>query len=184
MAYRQVNYQYETSPRKVKPEYEKKKNPYSKKKKSSTLKQKENSQKQTSKKQVKKQQNKEVKSLKLHIKTALYILVGFTILFAISYRNSLITESFDKKENLKNQLSVLQKENAQLEISIQNSLNLANIEKSASELLGMKKLDDAQKVYVTLPKKDYVQPASEQVVVEDQTSWYEKLINSIMDLFK
>ena len=48
----------------------------------------------------------------------------------------------------------------------------------------MKKLDDSQKVYVTLPKKDYVQPASEQVVVEDQTSWYEKLINSIMDLFK
>ena len=111
-------------------------------------------------------------------------MVGFTILFAISYRNSLITESFNRKENFKNQLSVLQKENAQLEISIQNSLNLANIEKSASELLGMKKLDDSQKVYVTLPKKDYVQPASEQVLVAEETSWYEKLINSIMELFK
>lgn len=180
MAYRQVNYQYETSPRKVKPEYEQRKNPYSKKKKASTLKKKN----QPTNNQNKNNQSKNKKRLKSHVKTALYILVGFTILFAISYRNSLITESFNRKENFKNQLSVLQKENAQLEISIQNSLNLANIEKSASELLGMKKLDDSQKVYVTLPKKDYVQPASEQVLVAEETSWYEKLINSIMELFK
>ena len=37
MAYRQTSYQYETSPRKLKPEYEVQKNPYSKKK-TSTLK--------------------------------------------------------------------------------------------------------------------------------------------------
>ena len=175
MAYRQVNYQYETSPRKVKPEYEQKRNPYTKKKKASTLKKKE---------QPINEQNKKEKNLKAHIKTALYILVGFAILFAISYRNSLITASFDRKENLKSKLSTLQKENAQLEISIQSSLNLANIEKSASELLGMKKLDESQKVYVTLPKRDYVQPASEQVLVTEETSWYEKLINSIMEIFK
>ena len=175
MAYRQVNYQYETSPRKVKPEYEQKRNPYTKKKKASTLKKKE---------QPINEQNKKEKNLKAHIKTALYILVGFAILFAISYRNSLITASFDRKENLKSKLSTLQKENAQLEISIQSSLNLANIEKSASELLGMKKLDESQKVYVTLPKRDYVQPASEQVLVTEETSWYEKLINSIMEMFK
>ena len=171
MAYRQISYQYETSPRKVKPEYEKKKNPYSKKKKSSTLKQKE-------------PVTKNEKTLKLHVKTALYILVGFAILFAISYRNSLITASFDRKENLKSQLSTLQKENAQLEISIQNSLNLANIEKSASELLGMKKLDETQKVYVTLPKKDYVEPASEQVIVTEEENWFQKLIDNIMELIK
>ncbi len=180
MAYRQVNYQYETSPRKVKPEYEQKRNPYAKKKKASTLKKKE----QPINEQNKKEKNKNEKNLKSHIKTALYILVGFAILFAISYRNSLITASFDRKENLKSKLSTLQKENAQLEISIQSSLNLANIEKSASELLGMKKLDESQKVYVTLPKRDYVQPASEQVLVTEETSWYEKLINSIMEIFK
>ena len=160
MAYRQANYQYETSPRKVKPEYEQKRNPYTKKKKASTLKKKE---------QPINEQNKKEKNLKAHIKTALYILVGFAILFAISYRNSLITASFDRKENLKSKLSTLQKENAQLEISIQSSLNLANIEKSASELLGMKKLDESQKVYVTLPKRDYVQPASEQVLVTEES---------------
>ena len=175
MAYRQVNYQYETSPKKVKPEYEQKKKTNAKKKKSPTLKKKE---------QNVKLQSKDEKTLKLHVKTALYILIGFTILFAISYRNSLITESFNRKENLKSQLSTLQKENAQLEISIQNSLNLANIEKSASELLGMKKLDETQKVYVTLPKKDYVEPASEQVIVTEETNWFQKLIDNIMELIK
>ena len=39
MAYQPMKYQYETSPRKLKPEYEPKKNPYTKKK-SSTFKQK------------------------------------------------------------------------------------------------------------------------------------------------
>ena len=111
-------------------------------------------------------------------------MAGFTILFAISYRNSLITENFNKKENLKEQLSMLQKENAQIEISIQNSLNLANIEKSASELLGMKKIDESQKVYVTLPKKDYVEPASEQVSIKQNNNWFEQLVNGLKNLLK
>lgn len=167
MAYQPMKYQYETSPRKLKPEYEPKKNPYTKKK-SSTFKQK-------------KQKVQEKKHIKPNVKAVLYVLIGFTILFAISYRNSLITASFNETEDLKKQLSSLQKENAQLEISIQNSLNLSNIEKSASSLLGMKKLDESQKVYVNLPKKDYVEPASEQVVVTEEKAWYEKLWDSIIN---
>ena len=103
MAYQQpMKYQYETSPRKLKPEYEPQKNPYAKKKKST----------------AKKQSQKAKTQPKSHIKVVLYILLGFTILFAISYRNSLITESFNKKEDLKKELSSLQKENAQTEINI------------------------------------------------------------------
>ena len=165
MAYQPMKYQYETSPRKLKPEYEPKKNPYAKKK-SSTLKQK-------------KQKVQEKKHIKPNVKTVLYVLIGFTILFAISYRNSLITASFNETEDLKKQLGSLQKENAQLEINIQNSLNLSNIEKSASSMLGMKKLDESQKVYVNLPKKDYVEPASEQVVITEEKTWYEKLWDNI-----
>lgn len=175
MAYRQTGYQYETSPRKLKPEYEPQKNPYSKKK-TSTLKQKKQEKQETRKK-------KEKKNIKPHVKTVFYILAGFAILFAISYRNSLITESFNKKEDLKNQLSSLQKENAQLEINIQSSLNLANIEKSASDMLGMKKIDESQKVYVNLPKKDYVEPASEQVVVTEEKSWFEEIMDKILTIF-
>lgn len=164
-----AGYQYETSPRKLKPEYEPQKNPYSKKK-SSALKQK-------------KQDNKEKRKLKPKVKAVFYILIGFTILFAISYRNSLITENFNKKEELKQELSTLQKENAQLEINIQNSLNLSNIQKSATSMLGMQKLDDSQKIYVSLPKKDYVEPASEQVIVTEEKGWFQSIIDKITNLF-
>lgn len=172
MAYGSIRtgYQYETSPRKLKPEYEPQKNPYAKKKDS------------TLRKKTKKQQKKS--QLKPHVKVVLYILVGFTILFAISYRNSLITESFNKKEELKATLNTIQKENAQLQIGIQNSLNLANVEKSATSMLGMKKLDESQKIYVSLPKKDYVEPASEQIIVEDGKGWIQKIIDNIADLVK
>lgn len=168
MAYRQMKYQYETSPRKLKPEYETRENNDVQKKKS-TLKQKN---------------NKSQKQAKLELKTIMYIIIGFAILFAISYRNSLITASFNQKEDLKKQLSTLQKENAQTEINIQTSLNLANIEQSASKMLGMKKLDDSQKVYVSLPKKDYVETASEQVVVTEEKNWIEKLLENIANLIK
>lgn len=171
MAYQQpMRYQYDTSPRKLKPEYEPQKSPYSKKKKSTAK-------KQTKKTKIKTQQ-------KPYFKVGLYILMGFTILFAISYRNSLITESFDRKENLKKELSSLQKENAQTEINIQSSLNLSNIEKSAATMLGMKKLDESQKVYVNLPKKDYVEPSSEQVLVTEEKGWFEQLIEKITNFIK
>ncbi len=187
MAYRQTGYQYDTNPRKLKPEYEPKRNPYSKKK--TTTAKKKNVQKMEQKKTNEEQEQKaknleKKKSIIGHIKTVFYILLGFSILFAISYRNSLITEKFNQKEDLKKELNVLQKENAQTEISIQNSLNLSNIEKSASEKLGMKKIDESQKVYVNLPKKDYVQPASEQVLVTQEKRWYEKLFDSIRELFQ
>ena len=172
MAYtaRRAGYQYETSPRKLKPEYEPLKNPYNQKK-SSALKQKD-------------QKKKEKRQLKPKVKIVLYVLIGFGILFAISYRNSLITESFSKKEDMKKELSVLQKENAQLKINIQNSLNLANVEKSATAMLGMKKLDDSQKIYVNLPKKDYVEPASEQIIVTEEKGWFQKMIEGVTSLFK
>ena len=65
----------------------------------------------------------------------------------------------------------------------QNSLNLTNVQKSATSMLGMKKLDDSQKVYVSLPKKDYVEPASEQVVVTEEKGWFQAIIDKIADLF-
>lgn len=161
--YRASGYQYETSPRKLEPEYEPQKNPYVKKK-SSTLKQKN-----------KKEQPK--RKLKSHVKAVLYIMGIFSVLFAISYQNSLINESFNRKTALQAQLSTTQKENEQLQVSIENSLNLSNVEKLAKEKLGMQKLDSNQKVYVSLPKKDYVEPASEEVIINENTNWFQKIIN-------
>lgn len=164
--YRFSGYQYETSPRKIEPEYEPQKNPYAKKK-SSTL-----------KKKNEQPQKKQKRQLKSHVKAVMYIGIIFAVLFVISYRNSLINESFSKNEKLKNTLAVTQKENEQLQVNIENSLNLSNIEKLAREKLGMQKLDNSQKVYVSLPKKDYVEPAVEEVVIDDtESNWFQKIIN-------
>lgn len=168
MAYYSTGYQYETSPRKLSPEQK----PVHKSTKKTT----------TKNKTTKKQQKNKI--LKQKIKAIMYITIGFSILFAISYRNSLITASFNEREDLKKQLSALQKENAQTEINIQTSLNLTNIEKSASSMLGMKKLDGSQKVYVSLPKEDYVETASEQVVVTEKDNWFENIINKILEFIK
>lgn len=176
MAYQRYNgYQYETSPRKLQPEYEpyrKQANPY-KKKKTSTI------------KKVNKGSNKKVKAkLKPRAKLVLYIAIGFAILFGISYRNSLITESFNEKEALKKDLSSIQKENEQLKVNIESSLNLNNIEQMAKEKLGMQKLTNNQKIYVNLPKKDYIEIASEEVVIEEKLNIWQKIWKGLTQSIK
>ena len=80
-------------------------------------------------------------------------------------------------------MSKLQKENDQLEIGIQNSLNLNNIEQAAKEMLGMQKLTNKQIVYINLSKEDYVLPTTETVIMEDNTSVFTKVKNFIRDVF-
>ena len=164
--YRYSRYQYETSPRKLEPEYEPIKKTYQKKK-SSTLKKK--STRIESKRQ-----------LKSKVKAVGIIVLIFTSLIVISYRNSQINEKFNDNANLKTKLAAIEKENEQLKVNLENSLNLANIEKLAEERLGMQKLDSTQKVYVSLDKKDYVEPASEEVIIEKNENWFQKLLNTLL----
>ena len=104
----------------------------------------------------------------------------FASLLVISYRNSQINEKFNANAALKTKLASIEKENEQLKVNLENSLNLSNIEKTAKEKLGMQKLDSTQKVYVSLDKKDYVEPASEEVVIEEDTNWFQKLLNTLL----
>lgn len=174
MAYRgMAGYQYETSPRKLQPEYEpnvRKTNPY-KGKKISTVK--------NTKRNVKKKAKTQPK-----VQLALYIAIGFVVLFGISYRNSLITESFNKKESKKEELSFIQKENEQLKVNIESSLNLNNVEQMAKEMLGMQKLDNNQKIYVSLPKKDYIEAAAEQVIIEEELTIWQKIWRGLTQSIK
>ena len=109
----------------------------------------------------------------------MFAILVFTVLLAISYQNSQITVKFNQMQDQKKKLSAIQKENEQLEINIENSLNIKNIEKEAKEKLGMEKLTNKQTVYVTLPKKDYVESASEKVVVKEERNWLQKIIDYI-----
>lgn len=167
MAYNR--YQYETSPRKLQPEYEPRVKKYPKK---STA--------RKTKVEPKKQVRPKAKQkLKIEAKVMLYVAIGFAILLAISYRNSVINEKFAETKMLKSNLAAIQKENDQLEVNIESNLNLKNIEQSAKELLGMQKLENGQTVYMNLPKKDYIEPASEEILQEDNTSLWEKIVKFI-----
>lgn len=85
-------------------------------------------------------------------------------------------------QNLKTELSNLQKENEQLEVSIENSLNLYNIEKIAKEKLGMQKLTNKQIEYIALPKKDYTESASEKIEKENENkNWFEQFVDKIFN---
>ena len=114
-----------------------------------------------------------------------YILVAvvFAVLFTISYRNSVINETFNRNQDTKEKLAVLQKENEQARINIENGLNLNNIEKQAKEKLGMQKLTTTQTQYVTLPKKDYTEPVKEEIKLEEKTNIFEEIIEILGSVF-
>lgn len=117
---------------------------------------------------------------KIQIVIALTII--FVCLFLIMYRNSKISEAFSELNSIKNEISKIEKENVQLEVKIQSSLNLSNVEQSAKELLGMQKLTNAQTIYISLPKKDYIETSVEEVVVEEDGVW-EKIKNKLNTIF-
>ena len=64
-----------------------------------------------------------------------------------------------------------------LKVNIENSINLNNIEQAAKEKLGMQKLTNKQTIYVNLPKKDYIESASEEVIIQEDESVFKKIIN-------
>lgn len=162
-----TRYQYETSPRKLEPDIRKEK-------KRQNIKVVKDLPKQDVK--LSKEQKKK------HRKATLLVMAIFVVLFTISYRNTQINEKFNEIQTLRTELSSLQKENEQLQVTIENSLNLSNIEKQAKEKLGMQKLTNKQTVYVSLPKKDYIESATEKVEISDNNeNWFQKFVDMIFN---
>ena len=166
----QARYQYGTSPRKIEPDYDRRSKKAPKKGQLKVV-------KEIPKQQIKLSKEQRSKQMKMTV-----TVVGlFLLLLTISCRNSQIDKKFDQIQDQKKQLATLQKENEQLKVSIENSLNLNNVEKVAKEELGMQKLSNRQTVYVTLPKKDYVESASEKVEIGEEKSWWEKIADKIFN---
>lgn len=154
-------YEYETSPRKLEPDYQ----TNIRKKKKTVVKRKTNTKAQT----------------RNNIKTIFEVVLGFAILLLISYRYSVVNASFNEKENLKSQLAELKKQNEQLQVSIEQQMNINKIEQEAKEKLGMQKLDNSQKVYVSLDKEDYIEAPINNIETQKTETWWSKLLK---DLFK
>lgn len=159
-------YEYSTSPRKLQPNYSPKRRT-----------------KKNNLRVVKDIQRQDIRmteeQIKRRKKIAFIVVAIFVLLLTISYRNSQINEKFSQVQSLKKELSSIQKENEQLKVNIENGLNLNNIEKLAKEKLGMQKLTNKQTLYISLPKKDYVESASEEVKKEENQNWFEQIMNSI-----
>lgn len=164
------NYEFGTTPKKLQPEY----NPQKQKKQKKYQEQLKINEKQ-------RRENMKLEKKK-HNKNVAFIIAIFLILLAISYRSSLINERFSAIQKDKETLSALQKTNDQLEVSIEGSLNLKNVEEVAKDKLGMQKLDNEQKVYVNLDKKDYVEASSEDIEIENKedTNWFAKIVNKLL----
>ena len=162
-----TGYQYGTSPRKLEPDYTRK--PKQKRKQLKVVEDLPRQQIKVSKEQGKRQ-----------MKTTVIVAGLFLLLLTISCRNSQIDKQFNQIQNQKKQLAALQKDNELFKVSIENSINISNIEKVAKEELGMQKLTSKQTVYVTLPKKDYVETESEKVVKTETKTWWQNLADKIL----
>lgn len=164
-----MDYEYGTTPRKLEPNYRPNK-----------------TRKQDIQKQIKINEEQRKRALKMekkkHNKNVALVIAIFLILLTISYRSSLINEKFNEIQTAKEKLASIEKTNNQLEVSIESSLNLSNVEESAKEKLGMQKLDNSQKVYVTLDKKDFVEASTEEIDISSNSNytWYQKIINKIL----
>lgn len=165
-------YQYETSPRKLEPEYSPVTKKYPKK---SVTPRNRNKTKNISKASIIRRKDQ--------FKLIAAVLLVFSAVLTMSYRNSQIDESFSKTEELKEKYMAIEKENDQMKVDIENSLNYNNVEQQAKELLGMQKLSNKQTVYVNLPKKDYIQPATETVVIEKNDGFINTVINKFKSIF-
>ena len=171
MAYNGNNryYQYETSPRKLKPEYEPIKKTYPKK--------------STARKVEKKNNIKQNK--KMQIKIISYIVICFIALFIISYRYSLIDDTYASLKEEKAELASLEKETRQLEAIIESNINLSNIEEEAKSKLGMQKLNSEQIIYVTLPKTNHVETNSDEIKdINSNENWLMQIVEKIINNFK
>ena len=160
-----AKYQYETSPRKVKTDYE---IPNRKKKNSVDI-NKQQTKKNNAKKTIKKS------------KIIFYVIIGFAMFFTISYRNAMIDIKYAKIKELKTELATIQKENEQLEANVEQALNLKTVQEEAKNNLGMKTLSTDQIEYINLSKKDHIESSTQ---IEEEKNYLEKVVSFFKKLIK
>ena len=187
MANNYYGYQYDTNPRKIDTSYNKpkKKKTNNVKKQNTQVSKKANHQKtnqQEAKNQKQELKAQKIANLKIKFSVGFKTVLMFAILFLVLFREAQINELFTKIQEMKVAVTTTQKENDQLEISIQNSENANNIEQSAKERLGMQKLTAKQTVYISLPKEDYVEHRTEEVIIEEEKSFIETFLDNIKNL--
>lgn len=114
---------------------------------------------------------------------AILMVIALGCILLLMYRNVKIRESFAGVQALSKQVTIIEKENGQIAVNIQNNLNLNNIESIATSSLGMQKLSSKQTVYINLDTKDYTEISQRSIIKEHKPSFFEKVINRVVDFF-
>lgn len=174
-----IGYQYGTSALELEPEVRApRKSP---KKTTNTKKIKGKAKEIKSKKYKDKVKAQEAAVARVNFTIVMVIVLGSILL--LMYRNVKIRESFAGIQALSKEVSSLEKENSQLVVSMQNNLNLSNIESTAASTLGMQKLSSKQTVYINLDAKNYTEISQKSIIKEEKTSFMQKIVNWIVDFF-
>ncbi len=103
---------------------------------------------------------KSLHSRKSSVRVISSVMVMLAVAFLILYRYSVIVEQNEQISDLKSQYEELADANKRLQVTIDSSLNLANIEEIAINRLGMRKPEKYQTVYINVTGDDYAEVTS------------------------
>lgn len=125
----------------------------------------------------------DIKKEKINVKTILAVLIIIALIFVILYRESILDIKAKEIKSLKESNKKIEKENSQIELSFQSALSLNNIEKSASEKLGMKKQSKDNTVYLKIDVEDFIEPVVVTKIEREDNNFFKKIYNNILDFF-
>ncbi|MBP3283976.1 MAG: cell division protein FtsL [Clostridia bacterium] len=122
---------------------------------------------------VKKQEKRKVK------RRVFWGTFTFAVALAIVCRYAMINNMNMETIRLKKQLTELNNMNAQLQLNAEKSLNLSEVEKYASETLGLQKPQNYQIEYIKVAKQDLI---NNKATNENKTG-LEKILFNIVEFF-
>ena len=105
--------------------------------------------------------------------------VTFGVALTIVYRFAMINNMNMENIKLKQQLTELNNVNAQLQLNAEKSLNLSEVEKYASEKLGLQKPQNYQIEYIKVDKQDLVA----NKITNENKSGLKKILLNIVEFF-
>ncbi len=167
MANKAYGYQYETSPRKLEPEY---KRPTVKKKKNVSQKAGQGKKKQTQKNIAKKTKKK--LKLSFEVKFFLNSMLFFALVFAIIACQALVEQKYKERETLKQKYSdLLAKSNA-----------TSGLEEDVRITASQYGMQTKSATLIDLGTSDYIESSIDEVKIEED-GFFTKLINWIKEKF-
>lgn len=96
------------------------------------------------------------------IRTLSGVLLCFGIAFFVILRYAAIAEESSQIEAYRKQLSQLKRNNEQMQVELERTVNLERVEEIATNRLGMRRPEKYQTVYITIEKNDYAEVVYEQ----------------------